>query len=110
VDLAGHELQDLAALIVDTDDAWCFETAILEVPEQRVDIRRPCTGAATDRVADPDGVIQIDRLLHVLDERIVLGPDLVHEYVTAILHVRRGELEVVHAGRVVKRLDFALPD
>lgn len=53
-------------------------------------------------------LIRSDRLLHVLGEQIVLGPELVHEYVTAILHVRRGELEVVHGGRTVKRLDFAL--
>ena len=59
VGLAGHELQDLAALIVDADDAWCVETAVLKVSEQRVDTRRPWTGAAMDRVADPDGVIQI---------------------------------------------------
>ncbi len=55
-------------------------------------------------------LIRSDRLLHVLDEQIVLGADLVHEYVTATLHVRRGELEVVHAGRTIKRLDFRLRD
>lgn len=53
-------------------------------------------------------IIRSDRLLHVLDAQIVLGPELVHEYVTAILHVRRGELEVVHGGQTVKRIDFAL--
>ncbi len=52
-------------------------------------------------------LIRSDRVLQVLDERIVLGPELVHEYVTAILHVRRAELEIVHQGKVVKRLDFA---
>jgi len=35
---------------------------------------------------------------------------LVHQYVTAILHVRRAELEVVHEGETVTRLDFALRD
>jgi len=51
-------------------------------------------------------LIRSDRRLQVLDEHIVLGPELVHEYVTAILHVRRAELEIVHQGRTVKRVDF----
>ena len=55
-------------------------------------------------------LIRSDRVLQVLDERIVLGPELVHEYVTAILHVRRRQLEIVHQGRTVKRLDFAQLD
>jgi hypothetical protein len=59
VGLAGYELQDLAALIVDTDDPGCVEPVVLEVSEQCMDARRPRTGAATDRVADPNGVIQI---------------------------------------------------
>ena len=55
-------------------------------------------------------LIRSDRLLHVMHERIVLGPDLVHEYVPAVLHVRRAELEIVHQGRTVTQIDFALPD
>jgi len=55
-------------------------------------------------------LIRSDRLLHVLGEQILLGRDLVHEYVTAILHVRRGELEVVHGERLVNTLDFVLRD
>ena len=53
-------------------------------------------------------LIRSDRLLSVLGEQITLGPEQVHEYVTAILHVRRGELEVVHGGKTIKRVDFAL--
>ncbi len=55
-------------------------------------------------------LIRSDGILSVLGEQITLGPDQVHEYVTAILHVRRGELEVVHGGRTITRLDFALRD
>ena len=53
-------------------------------------------------------LIRSDRILSVLGEQVALGPDQVHEYVTAILHVRRGELEVVHGGKTIKRVDFAL--
>ena len=53
-------------------------------------------------------LVRSDRILSVLGEQITLGADQVHEYVTAILHVRRGELEVVHGGKTVKRVDFAV--
>lgn len=53
-------------------------------------------------------LVRSDRILSVLGEQIALGADQVHEYVTAILHVHRGELEVVHGGRTVKRVDFAV--
>jgi hypothetical protein len=59
VGLTGHELQDFAALIVDTDDTGCVEAVVLEVSKQRVDGRRPWTCAAVDGIADSDGVIQI---------------------------------------------------
>ena len=55
-------------------------------------------------------LIRSDRLLQVLGEQILLGPEVVHEYVTAILHVRRGTLEVVHGRRVVKLVDFPVRD
>lgn len=53
-------------------------------------------------------LVRSDRLLSVLGEQITLGPAQVHEYVTAILHVHRGELEIVHGEKTIKRVDFAL--
>lgn len=53
-------------------------------------------------------LIRSDRILSLLGEQITLGADQVHEYVTAILHVRRGELEVVHGGNTIKQVDFAV--
>ena len=79
-----------------------FEPRLLE-PGVRLPDRLPRRGRV-----EFIRLIRSDRLLSVLGEQIALGPDQVHEYVTAILHVRRGELEVVHGGKTIKRADFAL--
>ena len=53
-------------------------------------------------------LVRSDRILSVLGEQITLGADQAHEYVTAVLHVRRGELEVVHGGKTIKLVNFAV--
>jgi len=53
-------------------------------------------------------LIRSDRLLRVMDARIELPEGLVYEYVTAVLDVGREKLDVLHQGRHVKSLPFAL--
>lgn len=53
-------------------------------------------------------LIRSDRVLHVLGEEIVLGAELVHEYVSARLDVADEHLDVVHLGKRIKRLTFRL--
>lgn len=55
-------------------------------------------------------LIRSDRVLHVLGEQILLGEELVHEYVTAWLDVAGEHLDVLHPGRRIKRLTFRLRD
>ncbi len=53
-------------------------------------------------------LIRSDRLLRIMSVKIELPEALVHEYVTAVLDVRREELDVIHRGRRVKRVKFRL--
>ena len=55
-------------------------------------------------------LIRSDRVLHVLGEQIVLGEELVHEYVTARLDVASEHLDVLYLGRRIKRVAFKLRD
>jgi len=53
-------------------------------------------------------LIRSDRLLRIMSVKIELAEAFVHEYVTAVLDVRREELDVIHRGRRVKRVKFRL--
>ncbi len=53
-------------------------------------------------------LIRSDRLLRIMGVKIALPEAYVHEYVTAVLDIRREELDVIHRGRRVKRLKFRL--
>ncbi|MDE3102803.1 MAG: integrase core domain-containing protein [Chloroflexota bacterium] len=79
-----------------------FTPRVLE-PDFRIPERLPRRGRV-----EFIRLVRSDRILSVLGEQITLGADQVHEYVTAILHVRRGELEVVHGGKTVKDVDLAV--
>ncbi len=53
-------------------------------------------------------LIRSDRLLRIMGAKVELPETFVHEYVTAVLDVRREELHVIHRGRRVKRVRFRL--
>lgn len=54
-------------------------------------------------------LIRYDRLLRVLTAEIELPPGVIHEYVTAVLHVRPLQLMVYDRGELLERLPFTDP-
>ena len=81
--LAGDVREDLAADLVDAEDARRLEPDALQVPEERVDRGRPRARATPHGVADTDSLVEIategDFLRHApkaKPRRCLLGPGL----------------------------------
>jgi len=55
-------------------------------------------------------LVRSDRILRVLGREIVLDEAFVHEYVTAVLDIRREVLTIHHRGRQVARRRFRLEE